>query len=392
MLQFPPAERVTRLGSTIAPLMERLHREVRPNPDLPVIPLGVGDPDHGTPDPVVAELIARVQDPKNHHYPLQRGLPEMLRAVAEWYHDRYDVTLDPATEVLYLAGIKEGIALTPVTFCNPGDVVLIPDPAWTGYQAGAALAGADVHFLPLVAENNFLPDLDAIPEDIARRAKILFLNYPCNPTGAIAPEGFLREAVEFCRRHEILFCQDLAYSEIVFDGQRQPSVLEIEGAREVAIEFFSPSKNFNMTGWRIGFAVGRADVLATLYKVRQQIDTGVFMPIQYAVTSAFLTQPEWPMRMRALYETRRQVFLHELGDIARHASRPAGTFYVWLRVPQGYTSFAFTEALLDRCSLLVVPGIAFGTRGDDYVRLAMTVEEDQLREAARRLRESGLYG
>ncbi len=352
-----------------------------------VIDLGIGDPDRPTPDHIVERLRKEAGNPAWHRYPSYVGAMDFRKAVAEWYRRRFGVELDPAGEVMTLIGSKEGIAHIVWAYVDPGDVALIPDPGYPVYKTHTLLAGGRPHIMPLKAENGFLPDLDAIPADVARRARIMFLNYPNNPTAAVADLAFFERAVAFCREYGILLCHDAAYTENTYDGYVAPSILQVPGAREVAVEFHSLSKPFNMTGWRIGMAVGNRDAIASLGIIKTNTDSGQFTAIQYAGIAALLETPESFLRqMNALYARRRDLVCDALARIGIDVRKPKGAFYVWAPVPAGYTSAGFTEALLDQAGVIVAPGNGYGEHGEGFFRISLTTPDDRLAEAVERIK------
>ncbi|RLA85205.1 MAG: LL-diaminopimelate aminotransferase [Deltaproteobacteria bacterium] len=351
-----------------------------------LIDLSIGDPDLPTPQGIIDKMSEEIRDPRNHRYPDYEGLLEFREAVASWYWRRFGVSLDPSTEVMALIGSKEGIAHLPLAFVDPGDYVFVPDPGYPVYRASTILSGGIPYTLPLREERGFLPDLRDVPSEVAARAKVLFLNYPNNPTGATATREFFREAVAFAREYDLIVCHDAAYSELYFESP-PPSFLSVEGAKDVGVEFHSLSKTFRMTGWRIGFVVGNAAVLSGLGRVKTNVDSGVFNAIQR--TSIWVLQGNmdgevegWRQELRR----RRDVMVEGLRSLGFKVEPPKATFYLWLKVPEGYTSRDFAERLLE-AGVVVTPGVGFGEWGEGYVRMALTVTEGQLREALRRLRE-----
>ncbi|MBT8507528.1 LL-diaminopimelate aminotransferase [Methanomicrobiaceae archaeon CYW5] len=348
-----------------------------------VIDLGVGDPDLPTPDHIVESLVAAARDPATHHYPDYTGMLSYREAVAAWYRERFSVELDPKTEILALIGSKEGIAHVPEAFVNPGDYVLVPDPGYPVYKTATLFAEGKVHEMPLAAENGFLPDLEAIPAEVLARSKLMFLNYPNNPTGAVAGLGFFNEVVEFAREHDIVVIHDNAYSEISFDGYRAPSFLEADGAKEVAIEMHSLSKTYNMTGWRIGMACGGADLIAGLGRVKTNIDSGAFDAIQRAAITALTSPQDCIAQSCDVYRERRDALVAGLSDLGFSVTAPKATFYVWMKVDD---SMAFAAKMLDEAGIVVTPGVGFGTYGDGYVRFAITRSVERIEEAIERMR------
>ncbi|PJA77708.1 MAG: LL-diaminopimelate aminotransferase, partial [Nitrospirae bacterium CG_4_9_14_3_um_filter_51_5] len=322
-------------------------------------------------------------------YPSYDGMLSFRTAVAEWYQRRFGVTLDPKSEVLTLIGSKEGIGHIPLAFLDPGDVVLVPSPGYPVYPVATSFAGGTSYFMPLVKQNGFLPDLDAIPNDVAQKAKLMFLNSPNNPTSVVAGKEFFEKVVGFAREHQIIVCHDAAYSEIFYDGKRPCSFLEAEGAKEVGIEFHSLSKTYNMTGWRIGFAVGRQDVLAGLGKVKSNLDSGVFQAIQEAGITALQLDDSFTEGLRKIYQERRDVLVPGLKKLGLEVDTPPAAFYVWIGVPTGFTSASFTAHLIEKAGIVTTPGNGFGDPGEGYIRMTVTTTKEQLAEAVERLQKVG---
>ncbi len=354
-----------------------------------VISLGIGDPDAPTPDYIIKRMQEEVARASNHNYPPDQGLAEFRQAVADYYLRRHGVTLDPQHEVLPLIGSKEGIAHIAFCFTDAGDVNLVPDPGYPVYGISTLFAGGTPYLLPLLQENAFLPDLESIPVEIARKAKIMYLNYPNNPTGAVAPLHFFRQAVEFARQYNLLICHDAAYSEIGYDHYRPISFLEAEGARDVAIEFGSLSKTFNMTGWRLGYAVGNRTAVEALYRFKTNLDSGVFKAIQYAGVEALVNpqREEFLRSMRELYQRRRDIAVKALSEAGWPVEPPRGTIYLWAPVPAGFTSAEFVSHILDETGVVLTPGRGFGEYGEGYFRIALTVAEERLQEAMERIKK-----
>jgi len=334
-----------------------------------------------------AERVDAAQDPENHRYPSYVGMLDFRRSVAQWYERRFHVSLDPHTEVLTLIGSKEGIAHIPLAFVGPGDYALVSDPGYPVYRMATIFAGGIPHSMPLLRENRFLPDLSSIPHGIAEKAKILFINYPNNPTAAVAERPFFEEVLEFARKYGIIVCHDAAYSEIAFDGYRPMSLMEIEGAREVGIEFHSLSKTFNMTGWRIGFAVGNPEIVGGLGKIKTNIDSGAFQAVQLAAAEALDGYGIETDEILNTYQARRDLLVEGIRAAGLEVESPKATFYLWVRVPSRYTSAEFAAHLMEKAGIVGTPGNGFGDAGEGYIRFALTVGEDRLREAGTRLRE-----
>jgi len=380
-----PAERLKRLPPYLFAEIDAKKREARAR-GADLIDMGIGDPDLPTPPHIVEALKRASENPEHHRYPSYEGMPEFRAAVAAWYRQRFGVTLDPETEVLTLIGSKEGTAHMPLAFVNPGDVVLVPDPGYPVYAVGTWFAGGEVHFMPLRRANGFLPDLDAVPADIARRATLMYLNYPNNPTAAVAGREFFERVVAFARTHGIIVCHDAMYSEVRFDGYRPSSFLEIPGAKEVGVEFHSLSKTYSMTGWRIGFCSGNAAAVAALGKVKTNVDSGVFGAVQEAGIAALTGSQDIPELYRRTYQERRDVVVAGLKALGWEVDVPKATFFVWAPVPRGLDSRTFAARLLEEAGCVVTPGVGFGPSGEGFYRIALTIDAKRLREAMERLK------
>ncbi|MCX8052746.1 MAG: LL-diaminopimelate aminotransferase [Armatimonadetes bacterium] len=355
-----------------------------------LIDLGIGDPDQPTPWPIVDQLCEAAKDPITHRYDeSEAGWPPFLESVSRWYRRRFGVEIDPKSEALLLLGSKDGLAHVCWAMIDPGDVGLVPDPGYTVYKVNTLMAGGDIYVMPLLAENGFLPKLSDIPSDIAKRAKLMFLNYPNNPTGAVASLEFFQDAVRFARDYDIAIVSDLAYSEVTYDGYVAPSMLQVDGAKNVVIEMHSLSKTFNMTGWRIGFAVGSADLIAHLNKLKSNIDSRQFPAIDLA--AAYALDNVSNQSTLDLYKRRRDILVDGLAEIGWKIPKPKATLYVWAPVPKGYTSADFAKVLLTEAGVLVVPGSGYGQYGEGYVRMSLTVSGDKdgnlIFEAVRMIRE-----
>ncbi len=350
-----------------------------------IIDLGVGDPDRPTPDFIIEALEIGAREAANHRYALDQGKPELREAYARWCSRRYGVELDPVTEILPLIGTKEGIAHLPLAVMNPGDVSLVPDPCYPPYKSGSSFAGGEPVIMPLLEENGFLPDLDAIPDDARERAALMFLNYPNNPTGATAGGDFFEKAIAFCGENDIVLAHDAAYNEMVYEG-RPRSILSVPGAKDCCVEFHSLSKTFNMTGWRLGFAVGNPEVVAALAQLKSNLDSGIFGAVQEAGIAALSSEGEAALAaMLAVYRGRRDILCDGLEELGWKVNRPRATFYVWIGVPKGHDSTSFAAHLLDSADMVLTPGLGFGPSGEGYVRAALTVNEERLTEAVERL-------
>jgi len=350
-----------------------------------VIDLSIGDPDIPTPSHIVRAMKKAVQNPAHHRYPSYEGMLSFREAVALWYRKRFRVALDPKTEVLSLIGSKEGIGHIPLAFVNPGDIVLVPSPGYPVYPIGTLFAGGKSHIMPLTAENGFLPDLKAIPEKVLQRARLMFINYPNNPTSSSASEEFYTEVVKFALKHNIIICHDASYTEIYYK-RRPVSFMQIPGAKEVGIEFHSLSKTYNMTGWRIGFAVGNSEVLAGLGKIKTNLDSGVFQAIQEAGIVALGTEDSVLSRIRNTYRERRDALFSGLKSLGMDLTKPDATFYLWARVPSGFDSTGFVAHLLNKSGVLATPGNGFGAPGEGYVRFALTAPAARIEEAVERIK------
>jgi LL-diaminopimelate aminotransferase len=379
--------RIARRLDAIPPyLFAELDRKIeeRRAAGVDVISLGVGDPDLPTPRHVVEALQEAAGDPATHRYPSYFGLLDLRRAIADWYRERFGVDLDPDTEVQPLIGSKEGIAHLPWAFVDPGDEVLVPDPGYPVYDVGTILAGGTPVPLPLDAGRGFLPDLGAAR--VTERTKVMWLAYPSNPTAAVAELPTFEEAVTFARDHDLLLAHDAAYSELTFDGYVSPSVLQVEGAKDVAVEFGSASKTYNMTGWRVGWAVGNAEAIKALATVKTNIDSGVFDAVQRAAVAAIRGRREPLDEARAVYAKRRDVVVAAFNDLGWDLEPPKGSFYVWIPTREGMSSAEFAALLLDRAGVVVAPGIGYGANGEGYVRISTTLPDDSLAEAMDRVR------
>ncbi|MBO8168152.1 MAG: LL-diaminopimelate aminotransferase [Thermoanaerobacteraceae bacterium] len=379
-----------RLRSLPPYLFARIEKKIEEKKaqGVDIISLGIGDPDRPTPEHIIDKLVEQAHNPENHRYPTSVGMLEYRRAVADWYKKRFNVDLDPAEEIVTLIGSKEGIGHISFCYVDPGDINLVPDPGYPVYGIGTLLAGGEPYYMPLKEENGFLPDLDAIPEEVADRAKIMFINYPNNPTGALADVDFFNKVVAFAKKHDIIVCHDAAYSEIAFDGYQPPSFLEAEGAKDVGIEFNSLSKPFNMTGWRIGWAAGNRKVIEALGRIKSNLDSGVFQAIQYAGIAGLTGPQDAVKEMQQVYKERRDAVINGLNSMGWQLEPPKATFYVWAPVPKGYTSSEFAELVLEKAGVIITPGIGYGENGEGYFRIALTVEKERIEEALQRMKDA----
>ena len=383
------ARRLEQIGAYLFADLDRKQDELIAR-GVDVLNLSVGDPDLPTPAHIIDALMEGATDVRSHRYPPYGGTMEFKTAVAGWYARRFGVTLDADREVLALIGSKEGLAHLPWATLDPGDVALVPDPGYPVYRSATIMAEGVAHPVPLRAEEGFLPDLGAIPADVLRRAKLLFLNYPNNPTGATADLEFFARAVAFARRHGLLLVHDNAYSEIAFDGYRPPSILQVDGARDVAIELHSLSKSYNMTGWRVGFAVGNAEAVGALGTVKTNVDSGVFRAVQHAAIAALTGPQDVLAPTLATYRARRDRTVAALRAVGWQAPAPKATLYIWVPTPNGQSSVAFAADVLDRTGVVITPGIGYGPSGEGYVRLSLTTPDARLDEALARIRRA--YG
>ena len=382
------AERLKRLPPYLFQEIDRLKAELIAK-GVDVINLGVGDPDLPTPKHIIEELNRAAWDPANHQYPSYSGMNDFKTSVARWYKRRFEVDLDPDREVMTLIGSKEGIAHFPFAFINPGDLVLVPSPAYPVYHIATIFAGGESYFMPLKRENGFLPDLEAIPGDVACRAKMIFLNYPNNPTAATAEKEFFVKVIDFAREYGLVVVHDAAYTEMAFDGYRPMSFMQVAGAKDIGIEFHSLSKTYNMTGWRLGFAVGNASSIEGLAQVKSNIDSGAFNAIQYAGIAALEGDQSCVAQMQAIYQERRNTLIDGLRKVNLHPDLPRATFYVWCPVPDGYSSKEFTALLLREAGIVTTPGSGFGEPGEGYIRMALTVSKERIEEAVSRIQKVG---
>jgi LL-diaminopimelate aminotransferase len=380
-----PSKRLERLPPYLFAELERKVRE-RKEAGVDVISLGIGDPDTPTPVPVIDALAAGAADPGTHRYPSNRGRPELREAVARFYARRFGVTLDPETEIVPALGAKECVFNLNLAFLDPDSIALAADPGYPVYTGGPLLAGAEAVLMPLLPERGFAPDLDAIGGDVAERARLLYLNYPNNPTGAVVPDGLFERAVEFGREHDVLIVHDASYTETTFDGYVAPSFLETPGAKEVGVEVFSLSKGWNMTGWRTAAIVGNAEAVNAYWHLKTNIDSGMFEAVQLAAAAALDAGP--PEEMRAIYQRRRDLVCDALREIGVDVTPPKGTIYVWAPVPSGHTSASYCELVLEESGVVVSPGGAYGPNGEGFFRISLTVPDARLAEAVERLRDS----
>jgi LL-diaminopimelate aminotransferase len=380
-----PASRIENIPPYLFARIDKKKAEAR-NRGLDLIDFGVGDPDIPTPAYIIQAMKDALDNPANHRYPSYEGMFEYRKAVANWYKKRFSVDLDPTDEVVALIGSKEGIAHMPWAYLDKDDVALIPSPGYPVYKIMTLLTGGRPFIMPLREENRFLPDLDNIPGDILEKAKIMFLNYPNNPTGASADDEFYRRSLKVAEKHDILICHDAAYSEIAYDGYTPRSILEFDKDKKHSVEFHSLSKTYCMTGWRIGFVVGNKEAVANLGKLKTNIDSGVFQAIQCAAVAALESDQHSVEEIKMIFQKRRDMVVDGLKTIGIHVEKPLATFYIWARVPQGYTSADFCEKLIEEHGIVVTPGSGFGEEGEGYFRISITINEARIAEAIERLK------
>lgn len=355
---------------------------------IDVISLGIGDPDLPTPEHICKKLAEQAFNPEHHRYPSYAGLLEYRQAVATYYKRRFNVELDAAKEVVSLIGSKEGIGHISWCYLNPGDVALVPDPGYPVYSVGTTLTGAEPYIMPLLEENGFLPNFEAIPAEIAKRAKLMFLNYPNNPTAAIADESFYKKAIAFAKQYDIIICHDAAYQDIYFDDYKPISFLEVEGAKDVGIEFGSMSKTYNMTGWRIAWACGNAQVIEALGRIKSNLDSGVFQAVQVAAIEGLLGPQDCVREVCQVYKERRDILIAGLNEMGWNLEKTQATIYVWPKVPKGFTSSSFAEFVLEKAGVVVTPGNGYGEYGEGYFRISLTISTERLKEALARMKEN----
>lgn len=385
-LSVKKAKRINDLPPYLFAEIDRRKRQALAR-GVDLIDLGIGDPDIPTPPSIVEKLIECATKPVNHRYPSSAGMTEFREAVAGWYQKRFGVKLDPVNEVVSLIGSKEGIGNMAVAFVDPGDIVLVASPCYPVYHIGTSFNGGKNYFLPLKKENHFLPDLDSVPAEVARKAKLLWINYPNNPTAAVADADFFERVVDFAHRFNVIVCHDAAYTEMGFDGYHPKSFLEVDGAKEVGIEFHSLSKTFNMTGWRIGMAVGHPELVGGLAQAKSNLDSGIFQAVQEAGIEALRLGDSIVEPSRKIYQERRDLLVDSLRAIGVACEKPRATFYLWVACPAGLSSAEFTAKLLEEAGVVTTPGNGFGEAGEGYVRFTICVDKDRLKEVAERIRQ-----
>ena len=350
-----------------------------------IISFAIGDPDFPTPPHIIEAMCQAAYDAQNHRYPETAGLPQLRQAIADWYGGRFGVSLNPHKEVLPLIGSKEGIAHIAFCFLETGDLALVPDPGYPPYSLGTRLAGGEPYFMPLREENEFVPEFEVIPSEVTAKAKLMWINYPNNPTGAIAGLDFFDRVVNFAQRHDLVVCHDAAYTEVAFDGYKPSSFMQLPGAKRVGVEFHSLSKTYHMTGWRIGMVVGNSDIIGALLQMKSNLDSGIPQAIQYAAVEALRSSQISITERNAIFQRRRDRLVEAVNDIGLKARTPRAGFYVWARIPEGYTSVEFTEKLLDEVGIAVTPGRGYGKEGEGYIRFSLTIPDDRLEQGIDRL-------
>ncbi|MFC1709193.1 LL-diaminopimelate aminotransferase [Candidatus Omnitrophota bacterium] len=386
-MNFNASNRLKQLPPYLFLEIDRAKREAR-RQGRDVIDLGIGDPDQPTPRFIIDKLYEAAQDKTNHRYALDAGLPVLREAISRWYKRRFNVDLNAENEILPLIGSKEGIAHFPLAVLNKGDYSLVPDPCYPPYKSGTIFAGGKVCLMPLLSKNNFLPDLKKIRDTVLKKAKIIFVNYPNNPTSAVTSDEFYKDLIKFATSNNIIIISDLAYSEICFDDYKPRSLLEFEGARDCVIEFHSLSKTYNMTGWRIGWACGNSKLVGLMAKVKANIDSGIFQAIQVAGTSALESDGCHVNSMCTLYQERRDVLAKGLKSLGFSFNLPKATFYIWSKIPRRFgRSLDFAKTLLSKANIVATPGVGFGEYGEGYIRFALTVSVDRSKEAVERLKK-----
>ncbi|MFA5094414.1 MAG: LL-diaminopimelate aminotransferase [Candidatus Omnitrophota bacterium] len=390
MKDFVYSERLRKLPPYLFAEIDKAKRKAKEE-GRDIIDLGIGDPDLATPAHIIDALHKAAVDSSNHHYALDAGMPQLRQAVSSWYNKRFKVELDPESEILPLIGSKEGIAHFPLAFIDPGDYALVPDPCYPPYKNGTTFAGGIPYIMPLREENGFLPDLSAVDKSVLQKAKVIFVNYPNNPTGAVADADFYKKIIDFASKYGLIVCSDAAYSEVCFDGYRPMSILELDGARDVAIEFHSLSKTYNMTGWRIGWACGNRKAVAGLAKVKSNVDSGIFQAIQLAGVAALDGPQNALEKANSIYSERRDVLVDGLNSIGWKVKKPKATFYVWAKTLKDYDSSAMAAALLEKTDIIATPGVGLGQNGEGYIRMAVTVDKDRIAAAVSRI-ERAFFG
>ncbi len=384
-----PSDKILNIPKYIFAELDEWKEEAREK-GMDLIDLGIGNPDGATPQPIVESAVKSICDPKSHGYPSFRGKIEFRQAIAKWMKKRYNVEIDPLTEVQTLVGAKEGLANIAMAYTNPGDYNIVPDPYYPVLSRGTWVASGKVYHVPLLDKNDYLPDLDSIPVEIAKKAKLFFINYPNNPTGAVAPVEFLKKVVDYCKKYQILLVSDLAYGEVCYDGYRPPSIFSIEGAKDIAVEFHSFSKTFNMAGWRVGFVCGKKEFIDVIYAMKSNMDYGTATIVQDASISALDIDYDYVQGIMDKYNARREIIAKGFNTLGWSMKRSPATMYFWLKVPKGYDSKSFCKMVLDKTGVVFTPGIAFGDHSDDHFRISIVQPPERLAEAIVRLEKAGI--
>ena len=389
-MKIQQADRLLKLPIYVFAQQDKIKAELVGR-GVDLIDLGMGNPDIPPPPEIIETLIQSLGNPENHRYPSFEGAPEFKDAVASWCQRQYNINVDPEHEVVTLIGSKEGIVHFAFAYINPGDITLVPMPAYPAHFRGTILAGGEPHVLPTTEQKGYVPDLKDIDPDIAAKAKMMILSYPSNPTGAVADRSFFEEAVAFCKKYNIILVHDFAYAEIYFEGKKPPSILSLPGAKDIAIEFHTTSKTFGMPGWRCGFAVGNRELIESLRKIKTNLDYGLFTAVQKAAIAAMtLNEKEYIEQVRATYQRRRELFVEGMNSLGWRIKKPSASMYVWLPVPQGFDSSEFATHVIEKTGVVVSPGTAFGELGEGYVRAALVANEARLGEALDRLKKAGI--
>ena len=385
-MEFPISKRLQELPPYLFLEIDKAKRKARQE-GRDIIDLGIGDPDQPTPDFIIQSLQKAATDPANHRYALDQGMPVLRQAISEWYKKRFNVALEPDSEVLPLIGSKEGIAHFPLAFINPGEYTLVPDPCYPPYKGGTIFAGGKPYLMPLLEKNKFLPDLKAIPQSVLEKSRMIYINYPNNPTGATCEKDFYEQVIAFALKYKLIVISDLAYSEMAYDNYKPLSFLDVNGAKEVGIEFHSLSKTCNMTGWRVGWACGNKALVAGLAKVKSNIDSGIFSAVQVSAVTAIKESDSHISKMCAVYQERRDILVDGLNAMGWKVNKPKATFYVWAGIPKGNKSIDFCARILEKANIVVTPGVGFGESGEGYIRFALTVDKARIKEAVERLKK-----
>jgi len=384
-----PSKRLLSLPTYIFAELDEWKAEARAR-GMDLIDLGIGNPDGCTPLPVVEAAIQSLKNPINHGYPDFKGKMELREAISKWLNQKYGIDINPVDEIQPLIGAKEGLAHLALAFTDPGDINIVPDPYYPVLSRGTWIANGDVYHVKLEEKNNFLPDLNSIPEEVAQKAKIFFVNYPNNPTAACAPLEFFEKLVDYCKKYNIILCSDMAYTEITFDGYKPPSIFQIEGAKEIAIEFYSFSKSYNMAGWRIGFAVGNKNLIKALYNIKTNMDYGTCSVIQDAALAALSLPVPYTNEITGAYQRRREFMVEGFNKLGWDLKKTKATMYLWMKVPEGYDSKTWCKMVLDKTGVVFTPGIAFGKYSDNYFRVSTVAPDERLQEALNRLEKAGI--